>query len=226
VLSDDERRRLVEEHVEYVRALAGQIRERLRPPVDTEDLVAYGMQGLMEAASRYDPRRRARFTTFAYYRIRGAIFDGLRNMGWLKRSLYARYRFEERANAYLQGVGEVDAAGSELAEVGRAMDDLAAIFVTSLDAMKRQIPDERIESAQDKAELGEMRERLRQALDALPARERRLIDLYYYGTRTLEEAGRELGLSKSWTSRLHARAVGRLGRVLRGEEATPPRARR
>lgn len=222
VLSDDDRRRLVERHGEYVRALATRIREHLRPAVDLDDLVAYGTQGLLEAAERYDPRHGTRFTTFAYYRIRGSIFDGLRRMGWLTRGEYARFRFEERANAYLEGSRS---AGDETAGVARAIQDLATIYVTSLDAMEPlRFTDHRADAQHDWAELGETRDRLHEALAALSARERRLIDLYYYGGRTLEEAGRELGLSKSWTSRLHARVIRRLSRMLRGEDA-PPRRR-
>ena len=118
----DERRRdrLVEENVDYVRALAGQIREHLTASVDLEDLVAYGLKGLIEAADRFDPRQRVRFTTFAYYRIRGAMFDGLRRMGWLKRGAYARARLEERANAYLQTIAHDSAGADEAVQLARS----------------------------------------------------------------------------------------------------------
>ena len=225
VPDEPRRNRLVEDHLDYVRALAGQIRERLHPSVEMEDLVAYGLKGLIEAADRFDPRQGVRFTTFSYYRIRGAIFDGLRRMGWVKRGDYARMRLEERANFYLQGLGqEVADADEAVALAGRAIDDLAAIFVTSMDAQAGdQLVDERAGTAEDSAQLGETRERLHEALDTLPPRERQLIDLYYYGKHTLESAGKRLGLSKSWASRLHARAIGRLGRALGGDAlARPP----
>jgi RNA polymerase sigma factor for flagellar operon FliA len=218
------RDRLVEEHARYVRALAGQLREQLGAAVDLEDLVAYGLKGLVEAAARFDPRQGTRFTTFAYYRVRGAMFDGLRRMGWIKRAEYARIRGDERANAYLQTLASEAAGGDEaVAIVGRAIEDLAAIYMTSLDAAAEdRVAWGGAETAEAAADLGRAREQLQAALGVLAPRERQLIDLYYYGTHTLESAGKALGLSKSWTSRLHARAIGKLGRAL-GEKAAAGR---
>ena len=86
--------------------------------IEFDDLVGFGMQGLLEAAQRFDDRHGVAFTTFAYYRVRGAMFDGLRSMGWLPRSEYARVRFEERANSYLQSQAErgTDASGNSVEE--------------------------------------------------------------------------------------------------------------
>jgi RNA polymerase sigma factor FliA len=226
VPTDEERRRLVAENIAYVRALAARIRERLHPHIEMDDLVAYGMQGLAQAAARYDPRQGTRFTTYAYYRVRGAIFDGLRSMGWLSRGEYLRYRFEERANTYLMDMSaETGAADAEsdrsVAEVGRAIDDLAAIYVTSLDALQAEPADPRGDALQEATDMAELRDRLHEAIAALPERERRLIRTYYYRAKTLEAVGRELGLSKSWTSRVHAKAIRHLGRALRAE--VPPR---
>src|SRR5438552_3641082 len=104
MLSEAERARLVDENLSFVRALAAQIKERLPRTIEYEELVSYGTQGLLEAAQRFDPSGGARFATFAYYRIRGAIYDGLRQMGWLSRTQYARQRAEERTNSYLASV--------------------------------------------------------------------------------------------------------------------------
>src|SRR5690349_15607763 len=84
-----------------LQALAGKTKKTVAKEIDFEDLVEYGMIGLLEAADRYDPKFGANFMTFAYYRIRGAIYDGLRGMGWMSRSEYAKARFEERANEFL-----------------------------------------------------------------------------------------------------------------------------
>src|SRR5438270_7482312 len=106
-----ERDRLIEQHLPLVHAIAGKLRRTLRRPIDTEDLIAYGSKGLVEAAERFDARQGVAFATFAYYRIRGAMYDGLRTMGWYSRADYARYRAEERANEYLRAEADRDAAG-------------------------------------------------------------------------------------------------------------------
>jgi len=98
--SPADQKRLVEDHIPFVRSIARKLREQVTM-VEFDDLVGFGMQGLIEAGQRFDDRHGVAFTTFAYYRVRGAMFDGLRSMGWLPRSEYARLRLEERANAYL-----------------------------------------------------------------------------------------------------------------------------
>jgi RNA polymerase sigma factor for flagellar operon FliA len=84
-----EKRQLVEQHLQLVQAIARKVKKTLGASIEYDDLVAYGSKGLVEAADRYDARPGVAFTTFAYYRIRGAMFDGLRTMGWYSRADYA-----------------------------------------------------------------------------------------------------------------------------------------
>jgi len=220
--SAKERQRLVDTNVPFVRAIAAKVKEQLPREIEFDDLVAYGMQGLLEAADRYDARHGTSFTTFAYYRVRGAIFDGLRGMGWLPRAEYARMRFEERAAAYLQNLADRDAGEAslqegdtrsgdgDLADQVRALADalggVAAIFITSLEG--RQDATTLASSApQQHVEHRERNRVVRGALGSLPEKERRLLELYYFEDKSLGESAEVLGLSKSWASRLHARAI-------------------
>ena len=91
-----------EKHLALVQAIARKVKRTLGGAIEVDDLVGYGRKGLVEAAERFDGRAGVAFTTFAYYRIRGAMYDGIRAMGWYSRADYARYRAEERANEYLQ----------------------------------------------------------------------------------------------------------------------------
>jgi RNA polymerase sigma factor for flagellar operon FliA len=223
-----ERQRLVDANVPFVRSIAAKIKEQLPREIEFDDLVAYGMQGLLEAAERYDGRHGTSFTTFAYYRVRGAMFDGLRGMGWLPRSEYARLRFEERAASYLQNLADREAgavaAGDALATVtleeemrgiAEALGGVAAIFVTTLDARREEAESGSIVPApQQHVEKSERNHAILAALKSLPDKERRLLELYYYEDRSLAEAGQVLGLSKSWSSRLHARAITLLKQAL------------
>jgi len=222
---DMSRRELAEKYTPYVRSIAGKIKKTLSKDIEFDDLVSYGMLGLMEAADRFDPKHGANFMTFAYYRVRGAIYDGLRGMGWVSRTEYQRYRFEQHANAYLQNVDEQNGAtpigikksdDDEVGELANVVEGLVTIYVTALDAMEGfQIKDDRGPSIEESVELNQARTLVAAALEKLGGQERQLLEMYYYKEMSLEEVGKQLGLSKSWTSRLHTRAVQKLGRLLK-----------
>jgi RNA polymerase sigma factor for flagellar operon FliA len=215
---------LVEQHLPLVHAIARKVKRTLGTSIDLDDLVGYGSKGLVEAAERFDPRHGVAFSTFAYYRIRGAMLDGLRTMGWYSRADYARYRAEERATEYLRNQSEregarlADGGGAPtpeqaLADLAAVLSGVAAVHITSLEAASR-VADERLPAPDAALDTGRLGQRVREAMKALPDKERRLMDLYYFGDKNLEEAGAALGLSKSWACRLHARAVDRLRQVL------------
>lgn len=224
------RDRLVEDHLHLVHGIAAKLRGQLGKTMEPGDLVAYGTKGLIEAADRFDATLGVAFSTFAYYRIRGAMFDGMRCMGWYSRGDYARFRAEERAAQYLADAAEQDAAerkaagasatdpATVLASMAELLGGVAAIHITSIEAASDQ-PDDTFRAPDEAMATAEDSRRVRAAVAALPEKERRLLELYYFADRSLEDAGRQLGLSKSWASRLHARAVRHLREALAGGEA-------
>src|SRR5262245_20429929 len=144
LLGDERRRRLAEENLPLVENIAGQIKKKLPPEVERAELVAFGREGLLQAALRFDPTRGLQFSTYATYVIRGAILDGIRKMTHLTRAEYdkcrAAMRFQEGANSYLSDRAEdapQDPAGEAQALEEMAVD-LVAIYVTSLDALLEQ----------------------------------------------------------------------------------------
>jgi RNA polymerase sigma factor for flagellar operon FliA len=220
-----ERDDLVKQHLPLVQAIARKLKRQITARIDFDDMVGYGSKGLIEAAERFDPRHGVAFTTFAYYRIRGAMLDGLRTMGWYSRADYARYRAEERANEYLQNQSDRDGAASSgraqegtpaasgaadketaLAGIAEILSGIATVHITSLEAAA-SVADERLPAPDAGLDTGRLGVRVRQAITKLPDRERQLMELYYFGEKNLEEAGGVMGLSKSWACRLHARAV-------------------
>jgi RNA polymerase sigma factor for flagellar operon FliA len=246
-LGAKERQKLVDANVPFVRSIAGKIKEQLPREIEFDDLYNYGMQGLLEAAERYDRRHGVGFQTFAYYRVRGAMFDGLRAMGWLPRHEYQRLRFEERAAAYLSNLADREAGAAtedgpaviniedEMRHIAEALGGVAAIFITSMDPQNES--GDTMAGTEAAPQLAmEHRERdvaVEEALAALPEKERRLLQLYYFEDRPLEEVGKMMGLSKSWSSRLHARAIDLLKQQLSQSAVEPdrqpvpkPRARR
>jgi len=223
-----DRDRLVEEHLYLVHSIASKLRARLAKTMEPGDLVGYGSKGLVEAAQRFDPKLGTSFSTFAYYRIRGAMFDGMRTMGWYSRGDYARFRAEERADEYLAAGAEREAAvravessapqgdkAETLESIAELLGGVAAVHITSMEAAA-ELPDERWKAPDEALLDAEGSQRLRAALATLPDKERRLLELYYFGDENLEDAGKKMGLSKSWASRLHARAVGHLREILEG----------
>jgi len=174
------------------------------------------------------------FSTIAYYRIRGAMLDGMRTMGWYSRGDYARYRAEERATEYLRSRAEQEgAAGAPtsqardttetLAEIAEILSGVATVHITSLEAAAN-VTDERLPPPDQQLERLHLQARARKAMHKLPDKERRLLQLHYFEDKNLESAGAELGLSKSWVSRLHARAVDHLRQVLEEEEESSAEA--
>jgi RNA polymerase sigma factor for flagellar operon FliA len=230
---------LVEQHLHLVHSIAAKLKRRLGKTMEPGDLVGYGTQGLIEAAKKFDPKQGTAFGTFAYYRIRGAIFDGMRTMGWYSRGDYARFRAEERANEYMAAASEREAADRSarpagaassksqnksedksevLEEIAEILGAVATVHITSIEAA-RDAPDDRFKAPDEEVLEAEGRERVRAALATLPEKERRLMELYYFADMNLEDAGKKLGLSKSWASRLHSRAVNHLREVLEEGES-------
>jgi RNA polymerase sigma factor FliA len=199
------------------------IHPRVRDHVALDELVALANAGLAEAASHYDPARGVAFATFAWYRVNGAIIDGLRRATPLPRRTWARLLALRAAGELLENLAERERGAAQrgappassadaLAQVQHALSAIRTVYLTSLEAMR----DQGLEVAADGAAPGDrldasrLAARLREALADLPPRERALLTKHYWEGKTLLEAGAELGVSKSWASRLHAQAVDRL----------------
>ena len=225
-VSSDTVQQLVDECQGLVRSLALRIHRKLPPGVELEDLVAYGQVGLVEAARDFDPDRGNRFSTYAYYRIRGAIYDGVSKMSWLGRQDRTQVRYEQMSNEVLSLESEAEqtsqgesAAGLRwLRGVTRA---LAVVYLaTQGDAEEQKgvsaVVDESSPAGPAAAIRREAHETLHRLIDALPPEARALIRATYFEGLTLQEAGRRLGVSKSWASRLHAKTLQHLAHALRG----------
>lgn len=216
---------ILEKYGAYVRSLAGQVRKQFRGQIEMDELVSYGQMGLLEAAERFDAKMGANFLTFAHYRIKGSIFDGLRKMGILKGPESRGSGLAERVNAYMGNLSDRDQGGNsrgsfddDVREVSSAVTGLAVVFATSLEGTEGlQLTDEAL-PADERLELEQMKSRIRVALEKLPEKERKLLEGYYFQQKTLEDAGAGIGQSKSWASRLHARAIERLKELLEEDE--------
>ncbi len=228
--TQDVRDRLILTYAPLVKFVAGRVGASLPAHVDEQDLVSYGLLGLIGAIERFDPSREIKFETFAMARIRGAIIDELRSLDWVPRSVRTRARQIERAIAALEkelmraptdeeiakklGVTEAELDDS-LLEISRssmaALDELwspsgGGDAIALIDTIEDDSgPDPEISLQQT-----EVREALGEAISELPEREKLVVTLYYYEELTLREIGEVLGVTESRVSQLHTKAILRL----------------
>jgi RNA polymerase sigma factor FliA len=222
-LSNIERDKLVESHLTYVRALAGKIMRTLPSSVDFEELVGYGTIGLIESAERFDSRRGVSFTTFSHYRIKGAIFDGLRQMGYYNNQANKRAVWEANANDLLQTASD-DADHSEInssslqdevASVENLLEGLIPIYLISLDAEEtNEIADGSVPISQS-VEKRQMISVIMEVVGELSPDEQQLIKDIYIKQIPMVKIAEKRGSNKSWISRLHSRAIQRVQDKLR-----------
>jgi RNA polymerase sigma factor for flagellar operon FliA len=207
-----------------VRAVVRRIAPALPSHVPQEDLEGYGTVGLIEALDRYDPTQGVRFETFAWYRIRGAIFDHLRSLDLARRADRQLARQIERAHEQLVAALGREPSLEELAgavglpeevlhlELGRLHDLMVASFEDLLHralAGRTEIPSPDA-GPEEVLERTELLETLRAGLAALPARERLVLGLFYYEGLTLAEIGSLLDLTESRVCQIQSAALLRL----------------
>jgi RNA polymerase sigma factor for flagellar operon FliA len=215
---------LIESGQKLVHSLAREIHRRFSGQFDYDDLVAYGQVGLAQAAGEFDPQRGARFTTYAYYRIRGSIYEGVSKLNWTSRAQYNRMRADRAADEVLQqGPHRSDGwAGTSLDEDSVWLTGLSqqlaatslATFVP-LGEFGDTVEDDDCSSPLASVETSEVSRRLRQIVSGLDDEPRQLIEAVYFDGTTLQEAADRIGVSKSWASRLHARTLQILALSLR-----------
>jgi RNA polymerase sigma factor for flagellar operon FliA len=202
----------IRQYEPFVRGIVSHTRAQLGLECDVEDLVAFGYEGLLEAHKRFDASRGVQFKSFAYYRVRGAVLDGVRRMAYLPRRAYARLKASEAADLEGDAASQahVGAAAADVESTLRAIDGVlgavAAAYCVAADAPNAD-PEESVLAR-------ERRELVHAALDTLPEQERLLIRGHYIEGRNFDEIAAELGLSKSWASRLHTRALARMREAL------------
>jgi len=233
------RDRLILTYAPLVKFVAGRVGASLPSHVDEQDLVSYGLLGLIGAIERFDPDREIKFETFAMARIRGAIIDELRSLDWVPRSVRTRARQIERAIAVLERELLRAPTDQEIAkklgiseeELEESLHEISRSSVAALDelwspsgsgdqiALIDTIRDESEPDPELSLEQSEVKEALAEAISSLPEREKLVVTLYYYEELTLREIGEVLGVTESRVSQLHTKAVLRLKARLAGAAA-------
>lgn len=228
VANDSERERILIENLPQVRYIARRIHERLPRHVPFEDLVHAGVVGLIDALGKFDQSKHVQFSSYAKFRIRGAILDSLRALDWSPRELRRKGRRVEAAyNEASIRLGHTPSESELARELELSLEELQNLLA-QLDSL--EIGSLRVESPHDGKEenladsvaskpeetpffqclRSEMKALLAQAIAELPEKEQRVLSLYYFEELTMKEVGAALGIGESRVSQIHSLAMVRL----------------
>ena len=197
-------------YIPFVERIANRVHKVYGQQVPREDLVSYGMLGLMDAVDRYEPTPEAPFERFAYFRVFGAMMDGTRR--WTTGRALARLRRREEDRARLAGREQPHRPGAApLPALVAPKNEQAVEGVAGFRGRSREQGDRSPESV---VNLGDMAETMTELLDSLDDHERRIVDLYYFDDESFRDVAAALGCSPSWLCRMHQALLTKLRRRL------------
>lgn len=223
-----------EEHLEkylpLVKRIAGRLAVSLPPHIDEEDLIGYGVFGLLDALQKFEPSRGVKFETYATLRIRGAIIDGLRAMDWVPHSARQKVKRAYQGYAELEIIlgrtptmeevaGYLQVSLDELNTIllqGQHMTLLSLEDISSADSAESNISpldmiiDHKSQESFHRIEKEEQKKILAEAIEKLSEKEKLVVALYYREELTLKEIAAVMELSESRISQIHSQAILRL----------------
>jgi RNA polymerase sigma factor for flagellar operon FliA len=220
------RETLILTYSHLIKYIAGRLNIYFGSNVEYEDLVSFGVFGLIDAIDKFDLNKGVKFETYASLRIRGAIIDSIREMDWVPRSL--RQKCKELEKAYWEVENELGRSATDrdiaeklnksVEELHKLLNEVNVSSLISLEDFLEQNYEIGMEptsgSKQDRpeyeAELNELSEILGNAIDKLPEKEKMVLTLYYYEELTLKEISAIMKVSESRISQLHTKAIMRL----------------
>ena len=224
------REQLIIEYAQLVKLVAGRLSMYLGHNVEYEDLVSYGIFGLIDAIDKFNMEKNVKFETYASLRIRGAILDQIRKMDWIPRSLRQKQKKIDAAMSKIEADKGHVATDEEIAkELGISIDELnewqgqtKASNIISLDEYTDAGSEVKMDATrnahfqqpEDAVEKEELKKKMVQAIDTLTEKERNVIVLYYYEEMTLKEISLVLEVSESRVSQLHTKALNKMKKVL------------
>lgn len=226
----DIREQLILEYVPLVKLVAGRLSMYLGYTVEYDDLVSYGIFGLIDAIDKFDYGKGIKFETYASLRIRGSILDQIRKMDWIPRSVRQKQKQMEAAISKIESESNQVATDEAVAaELGISMDEYYEwqgqtniTNISSIDEFVDQgievkafdytkYSDTEPEKVYEKEEIKDL---LASSLDGLTEKERMVVLLYYYEELTLKEISKVMEVSESRISQLHTKALQKMKKVL------------
>jgi len=226
--SPEAREKIILEFAPLVKLVAGRLSMYLGYNVEYEDLVSYGIFGLIDAIDKFDCMKHVKFETYASLRIRGAILDQIRKMDWIPRTIRQR---QKKIDAVIKEIEQSTGHSASDEEIARGLgisdeeyldwqSQMKITGVVSLNEYMEQGSDvaqdysrhttSRFESPEERVEKAELSKVLGEALQLLTEKEQKVITLYYYEELTLKEISNVLEVSESRVSQLHTRALQKM----------------
>lgn len=230
VVSLEERDELILQYVSLVKYIAQRIADRMPPNIEVDDLISAGVTGLMDAINKFDTGKNIKFQTYAEFRIRGAIYDELRAMDWIPRSMRQKANRLESVYSKLEQEKGRPATEEEVAEamevdvgtVQRLLNEVGGVSLINPEDLEKILPglkaNNRLEimvssQEQDPVEIynaHQLRDVVAECIDMLGDRERMVLSLYYYEELTMKEIGMVMDITESRVSQIHTKAMLRL----------------
>ncbi len=230
---DKYRQELILEYLPLVKQIARRMSLGLPGHIDGDDLISWGILGLLDALEKYRPEKGSQFKSYASTRIKGSILDELRRLSWLPRSLIHNIKKVEEGYRQVENRMGREASFEEVAQeigesstfVEKVLAQTNHISVLSLESLLFTREEEQgktlidtlasTEGSPEKTlDEKERLKALKKGLERLPEKEKLVLSLYYYEELTMKEVGKVLDLSESRVSQIHSRAVMRLKKYL------------
>lgn len=215
---------LIVHYVELVKIVAGRLYNSKSRELEYDDLVSFGIIGLIDAIEKFDVEKNVKFETYANIRIRGAIIDQIRSLDWIPRSARQKYKDMEEAIETLQSSTDGDITDEMIAnrmeitlsEFNRMLGEFTTFSIVSLEEKLTEntgfnpVSENEEFNPEDAIMSQDLKDVLRNAIDQLPERERLIVGLYYYSELTYKEIAEVLEISESRISQLHSKAILKL----------------
>lgn len=215
------KQKLIENYIYLVKIIAGRLSIHLNHYVDLDDLVSYGVIGLIDAIDKFDTTKNVKFDTYASLRIRGAILDEIRKLDWVPRTLRKKQKDLNKGYIELENTlgrtptddeisGYLELTLDEYYELVQDTNIASLVFIEDYQLQAGQITDLQTDTPEGYMQKQEMISLLKEAIDFLPEREKMVITLYYYEELTLKEISAILEVSESRISQLHTKGISRM----------------
>jgi len=232
-IDEAEREELIRSFLPLVKRVVHRLAGRLPAEVDIKEMLNSGIIGLVDALEKYDPRHETNFSTYAQFRIRGAILDSFRSQDWAPRSLrHKAHKLESAYHKLEQELGRpaedhevAKELGLEIAQLQKMLSEVSGVVMLSFEELGFGHGEERFQAEEwlpsaSQDPLNDLLESERveiiaRALDRLPEKERLVITLYFYEELNLKEIGEIIGVTESRASQIRSRALLRLRSYLK-----------
>jgi RNA polymerase sigma factor for flagellar operon FliA len=228
---------LVEEYLPLVKTVVGRLAMTLPSHVNTDDLYSAGLVGLLNAVRRYNPNNGTCFETYARVRIRGAVFDELRRLDWVPRSIHDKAKkFEKTMQELTQRTGRVPTTGAMAKAMGLSLDEYDELLAeirpatyVCLDALHggtdehdgmvyEVVADDARSNPEARTAFRELTRLIEKRLNQLPEMQRKVLGLYYFEDLRLREIAEAFGVTESRICQIHSQAIIAIKSLLKKED--------